>query len=65
MIRLLLLGILLTGCTTYWNHSSKDTTSFYADDSDCISRAEGVPYNPYGGSMGAVARRSPRSMSGA
>ncbi len=54
---LLACSVLLVGCSTTWNHTAKDETEFYADDSECVSRAEGVPYNPYGGTNGALMRR--------
>lgn len=54
---LVAVALLLLGCSTTWSHTAKDETEFYADDSECVSRAEGVPYNPYGGTNGALMRR--------
>ncbi len=57
-IGLVAFAFLLLGCSTTWSHTAKDETEFYADDSECVSRAEGVPYNPYGGTSGALMRRA-------
>jgi protein involved in sex pheromone biosynthesis len=44
--------LLLAGCTTTWQHSTKNETEFYGDDSECQARAQAVPYNPTGGNIG-------------
>lgn len=45
MIRLLMIGLLLfllVGCASNWEHATKHTNEFYADDRICQSEAGGA-----------------------
>lgn len=45
MIRWVLLGvcvIFLTGCASRWEHSTKRTSEFYADDQSCQAETGGA-----------------------
>ncbi len=45
MMRLLLIGfflLFLMGCASQWEHATKRSSAFYADDSDCQSETGGA-----------------------